>query len=517
LNIGELLASAARAADGNVRSVLVDVGAEPGSARRELTAVALDAMARRVARGLQARGIGRGRAVAVLSENSAELVGAWFGVVYAGCIAVPVAVFSAAPELCHRFTHAGCAAVLFDRQREPLARAAAELAAEQGDDVQLIPIELAAHDTAHGGARFDLAPTSPADTAMLLYTSGTTATAKGAAISHASLLTHTLALATHALRLSPDDNVLGALPLSHSYGCRMVMLACLYAGARMVLVPRFNAARTRALLSSERITWVPVVPTMLAAWCADESDVSKPADLRWILSAGAPLADALALRAEERLGVSVRQGYGMTEATFTAINAPPDERVLGSVGRPSWGVNVRVVDEQGRELPAGQDGEVLVAGHNVMTRYLHDDASTQEALENGFMHSGDIGHLDAHGRLWIVDRKKDLVIRGGHNVYPSEVEAALATHPAVHEVAVIGRPDAFYGEEVVAVVVRKQGATVSARVLGVHATGLVGRTKVPREIAFVTELPLGVSGKVHKRTLRAWLTEGRLTLENATS
>jgi long-chain acyl-CoA synthetase len=510
LNIGELLSSAARA--GSDRVALVDLGTDE-SARRELTAQELDAMAQRVALALRARGVARGAAIAVLSENSAELVGAWFGVVYAGCVAVPVAVFSSAPELCHRLVHAGCAAVLFDRAREGLARAAAALAAEQGASVQLVPLEVAAHEQQPVTARFDLAPTSPADTAMLLYTSGTTATAKGAAISHASLMTHTLALATHALKLTGDDNVLGVLPLSHSYGCRMVMLASLYAGARMVLVPRFSAARTRVLLHEERISWVPVVPTMLAAWCADETDVPKPAALKWVLAAGAPLADALALRAEALLGVSVRQGYGMTEATFTAINAPPDERVLGSVGRPAWGVNVRIVGEDGAELPAGQDGEVLVAGHNVMTRYLHDDAATHEALACGFMRSGDIGHLDANGRLWIVDRKKDLVIRGGHNVYPSEVEAALATHPAVHEVAVIGRPDPYYGEEVVAVIVCKQGATVSARELGAHAAQLVGRTKVPREIAFLTELPLGVSGKVHKRTLRAWLAEGRLNIE----
>jgi long-chain acyl-CoA synthetase len=513
LNIGELLACAART--GGERVALVDLGAE-GTARRELTARELDAMARRVALGLAARGVERGAAIAVLSENSAELVGAWFGVVYAGCVVVPVAVFSSAPELCHRIVHAGCAAVLFDGARQALAEAAAALAAQQGRAVQLVPLEVAAHEPQVNVERFDLAATSPADTALLLYTSGTTATAKGAAISHASLLTHTLALATHALCLSSDDNVLGILPLSHSYGCRMVMLASLYAGARMILVPRFTAGRTRALLHDERITWVPVVPTMLAAWCADESEVPKLDALKWVLSAGAPLADALALRAEQKLGVSVRQGYGMTEATFTALNAPPDERVLGSVGKPAWGVNVRIVGDDGVELPAGQDGEVLVAGHNVMTRYLHDDASTSEALAHGFMHSGDVGHLDEHGRLWIVDRKKDLVIRGGHNVYPSEVEAALATHPAVHEVAVIGRPDPFYGEEVVAIVVCKQGMTATARELSAHAGERVGRTKVPREIAFVTELPLGVSGKVHKRTLRAWLSEGRLKLEATT-
>jgi long-chain acyl-CoA synthetase len=517
LNIGELLSDPARR-DGD-RTVLIDLGAS-GSPRRELTARELDAMARRVAQALLARGIAPGSAIALLSENSAELVGAWFGVVYAGMVVLPVSVLSSAPELAHRFTHAGCAAVLFDPARHELASAAAELAARDQPRkqarVQAIQLEAAAHTELAGAVGLQLARTQPSDTAMLLYTSGTTATAKGAAISHASLLTHTLALATHSLKLSREDNVLGVLPLSHSYGCRMVMLASLFAGARMVLVPRFHALRTFQILRDEAITWAPVVPTVLAAWCRDAADAPRPEALRWVLSAGAPLADALALRAEERLGVSVRQGYGMTEATFTAINAPPDERALGSVGRPSWGVEVRIVDDSGREVAAGEEGEVLVAGHNVMTGYLHDEAATREALASGFMHSGDVGRIDADGRLWIVDRKKDLVIRGGHNVYPSEVEAALATHPAVHDVAVIGRPDPYYGEEVVAIVICKAGAEVSAQELVAHAAERIARNKLPREVAFVTELPIGTSGKVHKRTLRAWLNEGRLQLEVAT-
>ena len=209
--------------------------------------------------------------------------------------------------------------------------------------------------------------------------------------------------------------------------------------SRSAIPARFNAARTLGLLASERISWVPVVPTMLAAWCADQSDAEKPGALRWVLSAGAPLADALALRAEGKLGVSVRQGYGMTEATFTAINAPPDERVLGSVGKPAWGVHVRVVDERGNDLPVGHDGEVLVAGHNVMTRYLHDDGATQEALAHGFMHSGDIGHLDERGHLWIVDRKKTSD-PSGQSV---SVEVEPRSRPILPcHVAGIGRPDA---------------------------------------------------------------------------
>jgi long-chain acyl-CoA synthetase len=509
-SIGELLASAAERDPKHV--VLRDVGAE-GSAPRTFTAAALDALARRIAGVLRAHGVMPGRTVALLGDNSGELVAAWFGIAYAGCVVLPIAVSSTPSELGYRLAHARAAAVIADRARDPLVQAAlAEPALAQQPALASLELEVLASD--ESAPLTALTEVSASDTAMLLYTSGTTAGAKGAAISHHSLRTHTLALAEHALRLTPSDRVLGVLPLAHSYGCRMVMLASLHARACVVLVPRFSAARTLALLNEEAITWVPVVPTMLAAWVA-EPMTEKPRALAWVLSAGAPLADALALRAEEKLGALVRQGYGMTEATFSAINAPPDARVLGSVGKPSPGVTVRVVDEEGRDCKAGEDGEVIVAGPNVMTRYVHDEDASADALRDGFMHSGDIGRFDAEGHLFIVDRSKDLIIRGGHNVYPSEVEAALATHPAVHDVAVIGRPDAYYGEEVVAVIVLKPGSIATARALAEHAAERVGRTKIPREVAFTKELPLGASGKVQKRTLRGWLAEGKLVLERA--
>lgn len=510
-NVGELLASAAEQAPQRV--VLSDLGSEASSARRELSAQQLDVIARCVAGALIAQGAQRGDAIALIAENTAELVSAWFGIAYAGCTVVPIPVFSAAPELTFRIAHARCTVVMFDRAREGLVREAlAAIPLADGAPPVLLTLEEAV--STHYAPVQTLADTASSDTAMLLYTSGTTAHAKGAAISHGSLLTHTRGLTQHALGLSASDRVLGILPLTHSYGCRLVMLAGLCSGARIVLVPRFNAARTLELLQSEAITWAPVVPTMLAAWCAEPS-AARPTALRWLLSAGAPLPDAIAERAEAKLGVEVRQGYGMTEATFSTINSPPDARVLGSVGRPAPGVQLRIVDANGDELPAGEDGEVLVSGPNVMTRYLHDEAASREALRDGFMHSGDVGHLDVDKRLWIVDRIKDLIIRGGHNVYPSEVEAALATHPSVHEVAVIGRPDAYYGEEVVAVVVRAKNLEVSAQELTAHAAARVGRTKVPREVAFIDAMPLGPSGKIQKRTLRAWLNEGRITLERA--
>jgi long-chain acyl-CoA synthetase len=184
--------------------------------------------------------------------------------------------------------------------------------------------------------------------------------------------------------------------------------------------------------------------------------------------------------------------------------------VLGSVGKPIWGIELKIVDPNGAELPRGEQGEVVARGHNVMSRYLHDPEATASVTAGGFFHSGDVGRLDAEGRLTIVDRIKDLIIRGGYNVYPSEVEDALAAHPHVRNVAVVGRPDDYYGEEVVAVIVAQGGGELDAAELARFAQERVGRTKVPREYAFTTDLPLGPSGKVLKRTLRQWLLEGRL-------
>ncbi len=502
VNVGQVLRQAALCWPSRVG--LLDVGA-PASAARELTFAELDQRARAVAWRLGELGLGPGDCVALIGANSVEFASAWFGIVYAGCAVVPIPILSAAPELRMRIEHAGCRAALFDAERGELVRAAV-------DGLAPAPVCMPLHEVATAGrAVAHPADTSPADTAMVLYTSGTTGRAKGAAISHASLSLHTAVLAQRAIGLREDDRVLGVLPLTHSYGCRLSMLVSFFVGARLVLVPRFDAARTLALLRSEAITWMPGVPTMYAAIAAEPACPPLPA-LRWALCAGAPLADETARRAEQRLGVEVRQGYGMTEATFCTINAPPDARVLGSVGKPVWGIELKIVDEAGHELPAGEQGEVVARGHNVMSRYLHDPEATASVTAGGFFHSGDVGRFDEAGRLTIVDRIKDLIIRGGYNVYPSEVEDALAAHPHVRDVAVVGRPDDYYGEEVVAVIVARAGGALDAAELARFAQERVGRTKVPREYAFAKELPLGPSGKVLKRTLRQWLLEGRLAV-----
>jgi long-chain acyl-CoA synthetase len=501
MNVGQILRQGALRFPDAI--AVVDAG-HPGQARREFSFAELDALARSLAAVLAARGAAAGDTVALIGENSAEFVAAWFAIAYAGCAVVPIPTLSAAPELRYRIEHAGCRVVFCDAAREPLVQTSI---AGLGDPP--ICLELA-------GALRDAPPpvdlplgTAPNAHAMILYTSGTSGNAKGAAISHAALLMHTAVLALHTLRLSAEDRVLAVLPLTHSYGCRMGLLVGLFVGARSVLVPRFDPARTVALMDSEAITWLPAVPTMFAAWAA-LPDGAPPGSLCWALSAGAPLADETARRAERRLGTSVRQGYGMTEATFCTINAPPDERVLGSVGHPVWGVEVRLLDEAGADVAPGQSGEVAVRGHNAMTHYLHEAGTSAGLGSAGFFRSGDVGRFDDQGRLMIVDRIKDLIIRGGYNVYPAEVEAALALHPQVSQVAVVGRPDPYYGEEVVAVVIKRAGAELDEAGLLEWARAQLSRSKQPREVVFVDAFPLGPSGKVLKRSLRQALLEGTL-------
>ena len=469
--------------------------------RREATYADLDAGARRAARRLHEAGVRPGDRVALVAENRLDFVTAWFGIAYAGATVVPIPILSATSEVSFRVEHSDCRAIVFDAQRTELAQGAAGRRTR-------IPIEDLA---AHGNVGGPIEPIDPTDAAMILYTSGTTGQPKGALISHQTLLAHAEGIGDHALKLNESDRVLGVLPLTHSYGLRMVLLATFRAGCRSVLVPRFDAAATLALARKERITWLPAVPTMFSAWGALPE--GEPIEsLHWCLAAGSPLAEEILHRAERRLGAEIRQGYGMTEATFSTINAPPDERAIGSVGRPAHGVEVRVTDEAGVDVAVGDTGEVRVRGQNLMSGYLGDQEATEEALGDGWMRTGDVGRLDADGRLYVVDRLKDMIIRGGYNVYPSELEAVLAEHADVREVAVVGRPDPHFGEEIVALVVPNPGTHPDLAGLRAWATERVAKNKMPREWALLESLPLGPSRKVLKRELRDRVADGRIAV-----
>jgi len=467
------------------RPVLVDAGAGGGDREERIwSAGELDRVALRWARVLTGR-----RRVGLSADNGLELAGALLGALYAGAAVVPFHVGTPALEVQARMQRFGVDCLLFC------------------DEVFEATRELATWGTA---------PVEGDAPALLLGTSGTTGEPRTVVITQRGLAAHALSLVA-ATGLGPADRVLAMLPLAHSYGCRMALIVPLLAGACVVLTRRFSAQRTLGLVAEQRITWAPVVPTMLSAWVAvPASEIEVPSTLRWVLSAGAPLADALRVRAEARLGCEVREGYGLTEASFSTLDAPPGARTPGTVGQAVRGVEVRLAPET---------QEVELRGDNVMAEYLDDADATRAAFtEDGWLRTGDIGAFDGAGNLRIVERSKDIVLRGGHTIYPAEVEAVLARHPAVLAVAVVGREHAHLGEEVVAHVVMRKGwrwdegvgegegvgAGVGAgagegagRVLTEWSRQWLAPHKVPTQVVFQAELPLGPSGKVLKRRLRA--------------
>jgi long-chain acyl-CoA synthetase len=467
----------------------------------------LDARARRAAAHLERTGITPGARVALSALNGPGFLTAFFGALYAGCTVLPVAPMSAPPELAFRLGHARCAALITDAHTRELGRAARALApGAQALDVEALESERAATD-----GPVDL----PAESvALVLYTSGTTGVAKGAMITHASLATHTAALVHHVLCLEARDVVMACLPLTHSYGIRMTLFAPFYAGARSVLVERFAAERVAALLHEHAVSWLPGVPTMFHALIHDEHvRAPAPPSLRWCMSAGAPLAREVRTRFEARFGVPLRQGFGLTEATFTSVGSPADSAGADSVGKPVFGVEVRITDAAGHALGPGEPGEICVRGQNVMAGYLDDAEASAAALRDGFLRSGDVGMLDAAGRLTVIDRIKDLIIRGGFNVVPAEVEAVLLAHPNVRDAVVVGVPDERYGEEVVAVVVLKGALDVEA--LAEHCRAQLSRTKLPRLFGELAVMPMGPSGKVLRRAVRELVLQQGLALVRA--
>ncbi len=477
----------------------------------------LDARACRAAAYLQALGLRPGARVALSMPNGLSFMDAFWGALYAGLTLIPVPPMSAPPELAARLRHARCAALITDARTRALGTAALQLLSPHATTTTELPghidaLALSSHDGVSDGP-MDL----PAGAvALMLYTSGTTGTAKGALITHASLLTHTAALTHHALKLREDDIVLATLPLTHSYGIRMTLFAPFYAGARSVLYERFDAPRCLDSLRAHDVTWFPGVPTMFHSLVHTATGAARGwPELRWCMSAGAPLPPDIRKRFESRFGVPLRQGFGLTEATFSTLCAPDDDDGADSVGRPVFGVEVRVCDADGRSLPQQAPGEICIRGQNVMAGYFEDEAATQATIRDGFLRTGDVGMLDSEGRLFVVDRIKDMVVRGGFNVYPAEVEAVLVSHAVVHQAVVIGRPDAQYGEEIVAIVVLRPGAAFDAKALENHCRTQLSPTKIPRLWAVVPQIPQGPSGKLLRRAIRAEVLDGKISLERA--
>jgi long-chain acyl-CoA synthetase len=349
-----------------------------------------------------------------------------------------------------------------------------------------------------------LHPTAPSDTAVILYTSGTTGRPKGAELTHANLLLNSAVVVPKLVPATREDVALATLPLFHSFGQTCIQNAFLSLGASITLLPRFTAQDAFEIMQRDRVTLFAGVPTMYFALLhhedAEQYDISS---LRFCLAGGAPMPVEVMRAFEAKYGVAVLEGYGLSEtspvASFNMLDRP---RKPGSVGYPVWGIELCILDDQDQPVPDGERGEICIRGHNIMKGYLGRPDDTQEALRGGWFHSGDIGVRDADGAFSIVDRKKDMILRGGFNVYPREVEEVLYAHDAIIEVAVLGVPHESLGEEIKAIIVAKPGSGLDEQAVTAWCKERLAAYKYPRIVEFSEGLPKGPTGKILKRELR---------------
>jgi len=494
LNLGTILQTTSEARPDHVAVRLHD---------RALRYHELDRAARGVATSLRERGLQPGDRVALLIPNVPEFTVAYFGILYAGCTVVPLNVLLSAPEVRYHLEDSGAKLLV----AHPLFEAPARQGAREAG-VAVVRAEGSGEGTLAGLAAADPAPalhaTTGSDTAVVLYTSGTTGKPKGAELTHSNLLLNCAMVVPRLIPAGPDEVALGALPLFHSFGQTCIQNAMVAAGGTVTLLQRFGPQEAFEVIERDRVTRFAGVPTMYFALLHHAPE--RPHDissLRWCMSGGAAMPVEVMRAFEEKFRVEILEGYGLSETSpIASFNLPDRPRNPGSIGYPVWGVELCIQDDQDRMLPDGERGEICIRGHNVMKGYLGRPDATKEALRGGWFHSGDIGVRDADGSYRIVDRKKDMVIRGGFNVYPREVEEVLFAHPEILEAAVIGVPHESHGEEVKAVVVRRPDSQLRAEDVIAYCREQLAAYKYPRIVEFVDELPKGPTGKILKRELR---------------
>lgn len=455
--------------------------------------------ATRVAAGLRALGVTPGSRVVVIMANCPEVTITYHALWRGGAVVTPVIFLVTAPELRHVLVDCAAVAVVTTAELLPkVQEAAADL------DVRVVTVGAAGPGLVDFA---DLEVADPADVvdrraddlAALLYTGGTTGRSKGVPLTHQNLI-DAGAAARSVSHVAGIDRGILALPLAHSFGI-LVTVDGMHATEPPVTVLQrwFDPKGWLALAQEHRVQAAAVVPSMIAMLLTQPLEEYRLGELQFLYCGAAPLSPALVREVERRVpSVVVLEGYGCTETAGIISATPPGRRRLGTVGKAVPGVQLRIVSAEGADLPPGEEGEIVVRGPNVMAGYWN-----QPSLVDGWFATGDIGRLDPDGYLSIVDRKKDLIIRGGHNVYPRDVEDVLLAHPAVAGAAVVGRPDERLGEEVIAFVSLRPGHVVSVAELTEHAKANLAATKYPREIRLLETIPLTSVGKVDRKRLRA--------------
>ena len=461
----------------------------------------LDQASARVATLLGIEGVQPGDRVGVMLPNVPEFAVVYYGVLRAGGVVVPMNPLLKEREVEYYIQDSG-ARYLFGSHE--LAKGVTEAARAAGARViSVAPGEFAAATPA--GPEADIANRAADDTAVILYTSGTTGHPKGAELTHANLSRNAHVTAVTLLGLESTDVILGCLPLFHAFGQTCCLNAAVQAGATMILMARFDPSRALDVVAQERVTVFAGVPIMYSALV--EQQAASPRDtasLRLGISGGAALPVETIRRFEAGFSCMILEGYGLSETSPVAsFNHPQKERKVGSIGTPIAGVEFRLVDDDGRDVAPGESGEIAIRGHNVMKGYWHKPEETAAAFVDGWFKTGDVARVDDDGYYYIVDRKKDLIIRGGFNVYPREVEEVLYEHPAVLEAAVIGLPHESLGEEIGAAVVLRNGEWASPEQLQAFVKERLAPYKYPRHVWLMDSLPKGPTGKIMRRLVVA--------------
>ncbi len=465
-----------------------------------LTYGQLDQLTRQVAGLLSAKGIGPGDRVGVMLPNVPHFAIAYYGILRAGGAVVPMNVLLKGRETTFYLKDPGAKAVFVWKDFADAAQVGAD---ESGAECIVVDptgfFELL--EGAEGG------PAEPVqragdDTAVILYTSGTTGTPKGAELTHDNMRRNAEA-ARQLFSLDADSVVLGALPLFHSFGQTCGLNATVAAGGLLTLIPRFEPGKALEIIQRDKVNVFQGVPTMYGAMLnlpdAASFDTST---LKVCASGGASMPVELMKGFEQQFGCKILEGYGLSETSPVAsFNHPDKERKPGSIGTPIEGVQMKVVDDDGNEVDAGAVGEIVIKGHNVMKGYWNREDANAEAIKDGWFFTGDMAKIDEDGYFFIVDRKKDLIIRGGYNVYPREIEEVLYEHPSVREAAVVAMPHPELGEEVGAAVALKDGAETTPEELQAFVKEQVAAYKYPRLVWLVDELPKGPTGKILKREI----------------
>jgi long-chain acyl-CoA synthetase len=455
---------------------------------------ALADAAARLATQLGDDGVEPGDRVALVSPNSVAFVAAYLAALHAGAVCVPLHATSPPAELERQLAAVDARVTLAAGSSTPLARAA-------GRPVRAVDLDTLPDAAAPPVDRAD------DDLAVLLFTSGTAGAPRAAMLTHANLAANIAQVQGHpGLALQPDDVGLAVLPCSHIFGLNVVLGCGLAAGGATLLVERFQPGASARLAHRHGVTVLAGVPTMFRDWLDCDAGAAPPdafASVRLAVSGAAALPDAVATGFRDRYGVVVHQGYGLTEASpivsTTALGPTPPRP--GSIGRPLPGVTVRLVDEDGADVLVGDPGEIWVQGPNVFAGYWGDATATARTLADGWLHTGDVAVVDEHDDLRLVDRRTDLILVGGFNVYPAEVEEALRSHPDVADVAAVGEPSPRTGETVVAYVVAAPGHELDPAALVAHCGRALARYKCPTRVEVVDALPRTAVGKVRRRDL----------------